>query len=337
MARLHARQMLWEWGIGEVARDLELLVSELVTNALNASLAMGQDLPIRLWLLSNDTRVVISVWDGNPRPPVRANGGGAAESGRGLVLVEALSDRWDWFAHEGLGGKVVWCELSRKIMAPVPGRGPRTGQMGKRRRLMLERAITVIGPPAAGKTTLTMQFGEVPGQDVFRLREHVPGAILAATATSAERLGWIDDLTVAVALRRYLESAVDDSSTNAVLFDNFPGVRPAGRNSSFDRAEAGAKMRRASRRTAGRRDCLEAPDTRAARLPPMRGRPDPRSSVARLLRVRPIRGAAPAATTFFIPGAVTRPGCLPPGCSATGRPPKVSARRLLAQASRSCS
>lgn len=95
--------------------------------------------------------------------------------------------------------------------------------MGKRRRLMLERAITVIGPPAAGKTTLTMQLGGVPGQDVFRLREHVPGAILAATATSAERLGWIDDLTVAVALRRYLESTVDDSSTNAVLFDNFPG------------------------------------------------------------------------------------------------------------------
>ena len=125
-ARLHARQMLWEWGIGEIAGDLEVLVSELVTNALNASLAMGQDLPIRLWLLSNDTRVVISVWDGNPRPPVRANGGGAAESGRGLVLVEALSDRWDWFAHEGLGGRLVWCELSRKIMAAVPGHGPRT-------------------------------------------------------------------------------------------------------------------------------------------------------------------------------------------------------------------
>jgi anti-sigma regulatory factor (Ser/Thr protein kinase) len=132
-ARLHARQLLWEWGIREIAGDLELLVSELVTNALRASLAMGQALPIRLWLLSNETRVVISVWDGNPRPPVRANAGGAAESaggaaesGRGLVLVEALSDRWDWFAHKGLGGKVVWCELSRKIMAAVPGRGPGT-------------------------------------------------------------------------------------------------------------------------------------------------------------------------------------------------------------------
>lgn len=88
---------------------------------------------------------------------------------------------------------------------------------------MLEHAVAVIGPPAAGKTTLTMQLGRLPGQDVFRLREHVPGAILAATATSAERLGWIDDLTVAIALRRYVESVADDSDAHTVLFDNFPG------------------------------------------------------------------------------------------------------------------
>lgn len=111
-ARLHTRQLLWEWGISEVADDLELLVSELVTNALHASLAMEEFLPIRLWLLSNETRVVVSVWDGNPRLPVRAGVGGDAVSGRGLILVEALSDRWDWYAHEGLGGKVVWCETT---------------------------------------------------------------------------------------------------------------------------------------------------------------------------------------------------------------------------------
>jgi adenylate kinase len=88
---------------------------------------------------------------------------------------------------------------------------------------MLERVIAVIGPPAAGKTTLTMQFGRQPGQDVFRLREHVPETILAATATSAERLGWIDDVTVAVALRRYVESVIVEESTHTVLCDNFPG------------------------------------------------------------------------------------------------------------------
>lgn len=87
---------------------------------------------------------------------------------------------------------------------------------------MLKRVIAVIGPPAAGKTTLTMQFSRQPDQDVFRLREHVPETILAATATSAERLGWIDDVTVAVALRRYIEAVIDKDS-HTVLLDNFPG------------------------------------------------------------------------------------------------------------------
>ncbi len=35
--RLHARQVAWEWGFGEVAEIVELLVSELVTNAVKAA------------------------------------------------------------------------------------------------------------------------------------------------------------------------------------------------------------------------------------------------------------------------------------------------------------
>jgi adenylate kinase len=88
---------------------------------------------------------------------------------------------------------------------------------------MLTNVIAVIGPPAAGKTTLTMQFGQLPGCRVFRLREHVPETMLAATATSAERLGWIDDLTVTRSLRAYFESVISDSAVHSVLLDNFPG------------------------------------------------------------------------------------------------------------------
>jgi adenylate kinase family enzyme len=89
--------------------------------------------------------------------------------------------------------------------------------------MMLERALAIIGPPAAGKTTLTMQLGAIPGCRVFRLREHVPDTMLAATATSAERLGWLDDLTVARALRGYIESVVHNGTVHTVLLDNFPG------------------------------------------------------------------------------------------------------------------
>lgn len=96
--------------------------------------------------------------------------------------------------------------------------------MTGRQMVMLERAVAIIGGPAAGKTTLTMRLGQVPGQRVFRLREHVPEAILAATVTSADRLGWIDDLTVTRALRSFIDSAVRDRCVHAVLLDNFPGT-----------------------------------------------------------------------------------------------------------------
>ncbi|MGH3402049.1 MAG: hypothetical protein ACRDRJ_05945 [Streptosporangiaceae bacterium] len=88
---------------------------------------------------------------------------------------------------------------------------------------MLERTLAVIGPPAAGKTTLTMRLGHMPGCRVFRLREHVPETMLAATATSAEHLGWLDDLTVTRALRGYLETVIHASTVHTVLLDNFPG------------------------------------------------------------------------------------------------------------------
>jgi adenylate kinase len=92
------------------------------------------------------------------------------------------------------------------------------------RAIKLERVIAVIGPPAVGKTTLIMRLGYVPGRQIFRLREHVPETILAATATSAERLGWIDDVTVTRALRGYIEAVVSDGgATRIVLLDNFPG------------------------------------------------------------------------------------------------------------------
>jgi adenylate kinase len=88
---------------------------------------------------------------------------------------------------------------------------------------VLERILAIIGPPAAGKTTLTLQLGRLPGYRVFRLREHVPETMLAATATSAERLGWIDDLTVTRALRGYIQSVVGTGAVHTVLLDNFPG------------------------------------------------------------------------------------------------------------------
>jgi anti-sigma regulatory factor (Ser/Thr protein kinase) len=110
-ARLHARQLLWEWGLTRLSESIELLVSELVTNAMQASRAMEPITPLRLWLLTDKTRIKILVWDASPQPPARMSISGDAESGRGLLLVETISDRWDWYFPQDTGGKVVWAEL----------------------------------------------------------------------------------------------------------------------------------------------------------------------------------------------------------------------------------
>lgn len=110
-ARLNARQVIWEWGLTGLSESIELVVSELVTNAIHASRGLTRCPVVRLWLLADDSRVLVLVWDANPRPPTRLDTDDEAESGRGLILVESVSDRWNWFQPEDMDGKIVWAEL----------------------------------------------------------------------------------------------------------------------------------------------------------------------------------------------------------------------------------
>jgi anti-sigma regulatory factor (Ser/Thr protein kinase) len=107
-ARRHVRRLLLEWGLTRLAEDAELLVSELVTNAVAALRSAGQVSPARLWLLADRTRVLILVWDAVAKPPVPSDADRDAECGRGLQLVDAISQRWDWYLPQGAAGKVVW-------------------------------------------------------------------------------------------------------------------------------------------------------------------------------------------------------------------------------------
>ena len=122
-ARLHARQLLWEWGLHRVSETVELLVSEIVTNAVRASQELVADrfgsrrpaeIPtVRLWLSSDRATVLIQVWDADHRMPRRQGTEPEAESGRGLLLVEALSAEWGSYVPNGWRGKVVWASVNR--------------------------------------------------------------------------------------------------------------------------------------------------------------------------------------------------------------------------------
>jgi anti-sigma regulatory factor (Ser/Thr protein kinase) len=108
-----------------LATDAELLVSELVTNAVNAT-AGHQQAAVLLRLSSDSARVLVEVWDPDPQPPAPKDLGedgtpDPQEGGRGLCLVAALSARWNWYLTEEPAGKVVWCELT---VGPAEAAGP---------------------------------------------------------------------------------------------------------------------------------------------------------------------------------------------------------------------
>jgi len=104
-ARLHARTISLEWGLGELADMVELVVSELVTNAVQASVdhdGRPRYSPehglacVHLRLSTDGLAVLIEVWDENALPPTPTQPGPADEGGRGLLLVDALTERWGW-------------------------------------------------------------------------------------------------------------------------------------------------------------------------------------------------------------------------------------------------
>jgi hypothetical protein len=66
---------------------------------------------VRLWLYSDKERVLIQVWDADDRMPEPQGMDLDAESGRGLLLVEALCAEWGAYVPEDGGGKVVWAVL----------------------------------------------------------------------------------------------------------------------------------------------------------------------------------------------------------------------------------
>jgi Histidine kinase-like ATPase domain len=114
-ARLRARLVLWEWGLGGLGETVELAVSELMSNAVTASRTLeGGPFPVGCWLLSDGKCVLVLVWDACPDPPVRLHPDGDTEGGRGLMLVEALSTRWGFYPYRwnGAEGKAVWALIS---------------------------------------------------------------------------------------------------------------------------------------------------------------------------------------------------------------------------------
>jgi signal transduction histidine kinase len=100
------------WGLDELAFTTELVVSELVTNAIRH--ATG---PIRLRLI-RERALVCEVLDSGATAPHLRHPRTTDEGGRGLLLVSQLTQRWGTrFVPDG---KIIWAEQSLTELAELP-------------------------------------------------------------------------------------------------------------------------------------------------------------------------------------------------------------------------
>ncbi|MGI5459105.1 SpoIIE family protein phosphatase [Streptomyces sp. CA-249302] len=100
--RAAAARTLAEWGLADEAFTTELILSELVTNAIRH--ANG---PVRVRLI-RDRALICEVSDGSSTAPHLRRAAGTDEGGRGLFLVAQFAERWG--TRYTTDGKVIWTE-----------------------------------------------------------------------------------------------------------------------------------------------------------------------------------------------------------------------------------
>ena len=111
-ARAWTREILWEWGAAELADAAELVAGELVTNSVIACAGLDQA-GIRLVLTLDKGELAILVRDCHPGVPLAVQPGADDEGGRGLLIVEHLSDRCGWYPlSDPEPAKVTWAVLT---------------------------------------------------------------------------------------------------------------------------------------------------------------------------------------------------------------------------------
>ncbi|MFD5481933.1 ATP-binding protein [Streptomyces hawaiiensis] len=114
------RSFLEEWRMPELSDAVELGVTELLANVVRHV----PDRRCALLLLRQRTGVRVEVTDGSqelPRTPPALDT--EAENGRGLLLLDAMADKWGVSPWHG-GGKTVWFECASPTAQVYPDRQP---------------------------------------------------------------------------------------------------------------------------------------------------------------------------------------------------------------------
>jgi anti-sigma regulatory factor (Ser/Thr protein kinase) len=119
-ARHFVREMLSSWGLPDLSDDAEMIIGELVVNAVRHGLRTASpraaaragrgDYSLRLCMLRRHHEIMMAVVDPSNEAPQPRQADWTGESGRGLQIVGALAHVWGWSPMEG-NGKAVWAVL----------------------------------------------------------------------------------------------------------------------------------------------------------------------------------------------------------------------------------
>jgi anti-sigma regulatory factor (Ser/Thr protein kinase) len=121
-ARRFVRELLTCWGLEALSDDAEMIVDELVVNAVlhgtRSGIAHTSSMTVlRLCMLRRAGEIMVAVVDPGNETPMPRKPDWAGESGRGLQIVAALSHVWGWSPIAG-HGKAVWA-----VLRDPPGAG----------------------------------------------------------------------------------------------------------------------------------------------------------------------------------------------------------------------
>ncbi|MFI1537407.1 ATP-binding protein [Streptomyces anandii] len=139
LARLLAAEQLRTWPVSAgVTERAEQIVAELAANAALHGRVGNRDFRLALTLDPRAGLLRIAVTDARgecrPSPPTEGPTSLDAESGRGLLLVDALADRWGVEPYPP-GGKTVWaeCDFMATVCPGVARRAAATRASGRER------------------------------------------------------------------------------------------------------------------------------------------------------------------------------------------------------------
>lgn len=116
LARLLAAKQLRTWPVSPAVTDrAEQIVAELAANAARHGRVQGRDFRLTLTLddVTGTLRIAVTDTRGEKLPVLRPDPQPDAESGRGLLLVTALADRWGTEPYPPTG-KTVWAEVDSR-------------------------------------------------------------------------------------------------------------------------------------------------------------------------------------------------------------------------------